>query len=300
VTYAELGSELRTAREKAGRSISEVASETGLPERYVVALEKGNMGELPDLSYARLYLQSYARSLQLDPESMLESWPLTRAQVHVARTQPEEPPRTRSRGPLFVVLGLFLIVGGYLIFRTVQGPARDGQLQQTQRPMASPVQNVTAPGPNLSNPDTSILSAGAATAPDVVQGTLPGADPNTDPDPAAEAAASQATAQPATPVSGTIPVSPFIEPPPVVVTPRALEVVVAAQTWIVIEADGDTVVARVATRGEVITAEAKSDFRITVANPRDLKVVLDGRPLELSVRENRPLIRYPLPGKDSP
>jgi len=302
--YAELGSELRTAREKAGRSISEVASETGLPERYVVALEQGDMADLPDLSYARLYLQSYARSLRLDPESMLAAWPATRPNVPETGLREEPGSRTKPRWPLYAA-GLFLliIVGLVLMNRESTVPPPDPRASQT--PERQPAQLPGSPPTPVAATSTDAFTPVDATTDDVsssqeahtVSPNLLESQPTASPSNAGRADLS--TAQPLTD-AGTVPVSPFVEAEDVPVTLRTLDVVVAAQTWLVIEADGDTVVARVALRGEKVSAEARSDFRLTVANPRDLQVQLDGRPLELSIRSNRPLIRHLLPGKDTP
>ena len=306
--YAEMGTTLRTAREKAGRSISEVASETGLPERYVVALEKGDMADLPDLSYARLYLQSYARSLRLDPDSMLAAWPAARPVVAEKTPREEARVRTKSKWPLYAAsLLLLLVIGSAVLFVRDSG-APSGGSEVSQAPTQPQARPVTAPPPVRSTPAEPAVTDPSATSAATESGTsqnpaesspnlLAQGESQTLPE---ASLTSDAQAQPAFVLSGIVPVSPFKEPEPVPVILRSLDVVVASQTWLVIEADGDTVVAKVAARGEKVSAEARSDFRLTVANPRDLQVLLDGKPFELSVRSNRPLIRHQLPGKDTP
>lgn len=308
--YAELGSTLRSAREKAGRSISDVASDTGLPERYVVALEKGDMSDLPDLSYARLYLQSYARSLRLDPESMLAAWPSARSSVPEKLPREEARVRTKSRWPLVVLALLFFLVIGSMVYLMRDVPEPSGPQEIAERPTQVPARTVTEPAsagapPTVKSTSDSLSSALSVTPHAASSQEAEAVSPNllapheTSLAPAVAEPIAEPPARKLT-TSAPLPVSPFRESEPIPVVMRSLDVQVASQTWLVIEADGDTVVARVAARGEKVTAEARSDFRLTVTNPRDLKVTLDGKPLALSVRSNRPLIRHPLPGKDTP
>jgi cytoskeletal protein RodZ len=71
----ELGACLRDARTAKEMKIADLAQETGLPERYLEALEAGRFGELPDKAYARIYFANYARVLGLDTESLMLQWP---------------------------------------------------------------------------------------------------------------------------------------------------------------------------------------------------------------------------------
>lgn len=63
--------ELIGAREARGLSRQEVAKELRLSEKYIEALENGNFGNLPSLVFARGYVASYTKLLQLDTERFL-------------------------------------------------------------------------------------------------------------------------------------------------------------------------------------------------------------------------------------
>jgi cytoskeleton protein RodZ len=305
-----LGARLRDARQKAGRTTSDVATDTGLPERYVVALEEGDMSAMPDLSYARLYLQSYARLLDLDSEAMLQAWPSARP------SEPERPalrtPGMEWRKAVWIGAAVLVLVGvvGFGLFRSrfESGPAGHEQARPAtlaeQPPATAPEagwavdstaefaseQASPSEGPLLQVPAATLESPPAFAV-------SPGGDAAADEPPsipANEAGRTQVTSQPT-------PVSPFQDDLPAVLPapPRTLTVKVAAQTWLVIEADGDTVVARVVARGETVSTQVASEYRLTVANARDLEVTLDGQPVVLGVRSDRPLIRHPIVGKDS-
>lgn len=248
--YSEVGSVLRTAREKAGRSVSELASETGLPERYIQALEQGDMAVLPDLSYARLYCQSYARALKLDTLEVMQSWPGT---TKVEATLPPPAATTSGSRRLWPWIGAALAVGVGAFLWVPRG----GELPSDR----------TSELPAVSRVDTQFNMA------HIQQEPVPSESDG---------------GQDSTPASSV--------PEPGV--RMILEVTATEQSWVVIEADGDTVEARVLVQDQSLRAEADTEFRLTATNSRGLKVLLDGEAVPLGARTDRPLIRHRI-GKDS-
>jgi cytoskeleton protein RodZ len=67
-----LGETLRQAREKREIPIDDVSRETRIAARYLEALEKGELAELPGSTFGKGYLRTYARYLGLDPEPLVE------------------------------------------------------------------------------------------------------------------------------------------------------------------------------------------------------------------------------------
>ncbi len=65
---------LRTAREKAGRSLSDVAAELKIRERYLEALEAGDHARLPAPAYAAGFVRSYADLLELDGRALAQAY----------------------------------------------------------------------------------------------------------------------------------------------------------------------------------------------------------------------------------
>ncbi len=68
------GNELKAAREALSLTIQDVAGRTKIRGDYLRALEAESFTALPERTFTRSYLQSYARQLQLDPAPMLRDF----------------------------------------------------------------------------------------------------------------------------------------------------------------------------------------------------------------------------------
>jgi cytoskeleton protein RodZ len=67
-----VGAELARARETQGLALAEVAQQLKFSPRQLEALEAERFGDLPGATIARGMLRNYARLLKLDPEPLLE------------------------------------------------------------------------------------------------------------------------------------------------------------------------------------------------------------------------------------
>ncbi len=68
---ARLGDYLRQQREAKGISLDDLAARTRIRVHYLQAIEAGDWGLLPGEAYARAFVRSYARCLQLDEADVL-------------------------------------------------------------------------------------------------------------------------------------------------------------------------------------------------------------------------------------
>lgn len=69
---ATLGGALRTARERSGKSLAELAAETKVHRRFLTALEQNDWSSLPSRVFALGYVRAYAAALGLDAQSAIE------------------------------------------------------------------------------------------------------------------------------------------------------------------------------------------------------------------------------------
>lgn len=63
---------LQSGRHKAGLSVEEVADRLKVPESYILAIESNEFEALPGLVFARGYVRSYARVLELDGNELVD------------------------------------------------------------------------------------------------------------------------------------------------------------------------------------------------------------------------------------
>ncbi len=70
-----VGLVMREARERLGMSVNDVAERIKFAPRQVEALESNDFAHLPQTTFLRGFVRSYARMLQLDEEALLASLP---------------------------------------------------------------------------------------------------------------------------------------------------------------------------------------------------------------------------------
>ncbi|WP_062268796.1 helix-turn-helix domain-containing protein [Endozoicomonas arenosclerae] len=69
---ASPGEVLLAARQKAGLSVEQAADQLKVPESYILAIESNDFEKLPGLVFARGYVRSYARILELDCDAVVD------------------------------------------------------------------------------------------------------------------------------------------------------------------------------------------------------------------------------------
>jgi cytoskeletal protein RodZ len=125
----QVGEILQTARERKGIDLVRAERETKIRARHLVALESGDLDDLPATVYAKGFLRNYSLYLGLDPDEMLSRWrreadrPRTAETVKVAPPpQPITAPRQgfKLTSGLVVAVVLSLIVAGFVGYVALQ------------------------------------------------------------------------------------------------------------------------------------------------------------------------------------
>jgi cytoskeletal protein RodZ len=83
-----IGALLRSARERRGQTIEQIAQLTKIPQRHLLALERGDLAAVPGSFYQRAEIRTFAKAVGLDPDAVI-------AQLDLALT----PPPRRESGP---------------------------------------------------------------------------------------------------------------------------------------------------------------------------------------------------------
>ncbi len=132
-----VGEILQTARERKGVDLARAERETKIRARHLMALEAGDLADLPAPVYAKGFLRNYSTYLGLDADEMIDRWRKEIDQPRRADTPTVKPPpqpiTTPSRGlkltsGLVVALVLAAIVFSFVgyvglqLFRFTQNP----------------------------------------------------------------------------------------------------------------------------------------------------------------------------------
>jgi cytoskeletal protein RodZ len=145
----KVGQRLRSARERAGLDITDIAARTRIPLRHLTAIEQSDYSQLPSPTYSVGFVKSYARVLGLDDvefgrDVREELGARTPGSAMVQNYEPADPKRVAPKwfAWAFAVLAL-LVVGGYLLWR--HNAAADALPQTIDQPIVANGAVDTAP-----------------------------------------------------------------------------------------------------------------------------------------------------------
>jgi cytoskeletal protein RodZ len=117
---ADIGAELRQARESQQRTIDDLSHVTLIHVRHLVALEDGREADLPEPFYVKNFVRKYANALGLPGDAMANRYWDT-------RPLPEHPPRTAAAPDFMVPWWVFpamlgaLLLGAITTFAVMSG-----------------------------------------------------------------------------------------------------------------------------------------------------------------------------------
>ena len=169
-THSGVGRQLHAAREAKGLSLEQVAAETRIPQRHLLAMEAGDFAKLPGRTYAVGFARTYAKTIGLDTDQIGAG---VRAELDAnsedgyrpASFEPGDPARVPSRalGWFAGFAVLLLLAGGFFFFRTIFSPAGElpslvDQQRARQEAQQQAAANSAAPAPAASaNPSGPVV-----------------------------------------------------------------------------------------------------------------------------------------------
>src|ERR1700690_4100569 len=87
-----VGAMLRSAREKQGRVLAEIAEELCVTQRYIRAIEADDLKVLPGIFFYKSFVKQYAAILKLDPKQ----FDAALAKLDLASEVPSQPVRSTT------------------------------------------------------------------------------------------------------------------------------------------------------------------------------------------------------------
>lgn len=265
-----IGATLRAAREQQGLSIGEMAARIKFAPRQLQALEEGNFAALPQGTFLRGLVRSYARSLHLDEQPLLAALPappVEHGDVGAVQAGGTEFPRAsrtvRLNRYLYAAAAMLVVLG--VVWTGNHVPVEEQtvvvqELVLTPEPPASAVTGGEAP-------------ASAAAAPVVAE--VPAIVP---PGTAVAQARSAAVAT-----------APAVAEKPAVaedqLRKRPIHVIFNADTWMEIkDVNGEMLLSRMNPAGSEkwIGGNRRAPYQIAIGRTEAVKMFYRGREIDLS------------------
>ena len=266
---------LRQARERAGVHLGALAATLKVPVRRLEALESGRYDELPDMTFARALALSVCRTLKVDPQPILATFPASH-QVRledIERTLNQPLPQRsmplsagdasliNPRVPVpIVVAALIAVVAAVLWF----------VLPQTVEPVATETPaSVVAPLPEPS------AAVGGPPAVEAVP-------------------APEATTAPAEPVPVVVAPEPIGAAVSAAVNPNGALLLRARQpTWVqVTGASGNVLLQRSMQPGESVSFDADLPLAVVVGRADEVDVSVRGQVFDLAPHTRNNVARF--------
>lgn len=139
------GQMLCRAREAAGLTRAQIAEQTKIPERHLLAIEQNNFAALPARTYAVGFSRNYARTLGLDEAEIVR---LVRTELDGAEEpapravtfEPGDPARIPSSAFAWLagLLALGVVIAGFVFWRSYYSPAAELPPIAQETPEATP------------------------------------------------------------------------------------------------------------------------------------------------------------------
>ncbi|MNS06070.1 cytoskeletal protein RodZ [compost metagenome] len=279
-TLAEIGQDLRAAREARGRSLEEVASQTRMKVSHLRAIEEGDESSLPEPVYVKSFIRKYAQAVGLPADELANQY---------WETKPLPPPPVQKQEinlPWWIfpwVIAALLI--GVVVYFMVVAPRSVPESGPLVTP--SPVPTVTPASPSAL-PGAASPSLPAAT----------GASPVHAPAVATPAAAAPAPASPhatptvrptATPYPTPTPIAspqasptPTPAPEPMSIAPGEelkVRIVATEASWLRVLRDGREVYVGTLPAGQAMSWTANDNLNVSIGNAGGVDLQLGNRSL---------------------
>lgn len=159
---ASVGQSLRSAREKKGLTLEDVAAQTRIPRRHLESLENSDWERLPAPTYTAGFAKSYASAVGLDRSEVYEQLRIemggVRPASHASEVfEPADPARTMPKWLVFAAIAAVLVlvlVMSWLNERSIGGTDQPGDepVTATAPQQGAPAPTAPAPAPTAQGP----------------------------------------------------------------------------------------------------------------------------------------------------
>ncbi len=271
--HAGIGASLRTAREAMGFSTQEVADRIKFSVRQVEALERDDVGHLPQGTFLRGFIRSYARVLHLEPESLLAQTETRMEHQHdwsevQAGGQALPSVSSTERNNLYLLIGALIIALGIAVFLF------------TQRDKGTPAtaEQAAVQTPPAMEAAVSAVPVTATQKTEIVEVAPPKAVKVQAPTPQIKEEKSPA-------VAGTAPPPAKREVPLEQLMKRPIHFVFLQDAWVEVkDVNGEVLISRVTAAGEEkwVGGNRRAPYQVNIGKVEAIRLYYKGKEVDLS------------------
>ena len=257
---AEIGSQLREAREALQLSLLEVEKETRIRRSFLQALEEERFADLPGDVYTRGFLRNYAIFLNLNPQPLLDEYDVLRAEpvqyVPQVLDEPLLPARpTNVGGRIFLIIMAIIVLSllGWFIYNRIYTGAGPIDLLRG-RAVRSPTVTITMSVPTTTPVNsTEELPTAQAAEPTLLPTITPLPEPTL---------AATVTLSPTTTLTKVIGIQ--------------VQAAILSDTWTEVTIDGEATFQGTLKEGDQLTWVAQSTLALHIGNAGGVSVTVNG------------------------
>ena len=295
-TQESVGSHLKQQREAQKLSLKDISDAINVRTGQLIAIEEGNLKDLPGMVYAVGFVRSYATHLGIDSDEAVARFKQEHA--NAAPAQPElavQTPEQENQLPTSFMLtgagiGLFLVITIWFVFLKTGTPAEEKDVIPNVPVHLQADVSDTLTDPTLGRDTKDILGDLATTDTPKIN------TENASQDTAITVAKNTQPTAPVTEPVKQIPVTNTLKQPK---TPRSANKTQAAQTfgvprsrsrvslksvdssWVQIrDKTGKSLFQKVLRPGQIYRAPKEHGLKLTTANAGGLEVYVDGKKVE--------------------
>lgn len=250
--YKDVGNKLKDRRRQLKRELKDISDELKTSEDYLSAIEEGNVGALPSAVYYNLFARSYADELGMDSEELLEESVRAEQMENMAAFTYSEKLTPRAKvlkwlqEASITKMGVWMGAAVLFIFTIVVV--------------------VSLSGDKTEEPSNSSSVTGAEAKPDSESVLIEESFAET------EASGQESMSENISIEESRPEVEGARQMPE---QPMELNVNITDSCWILVVADGDTVLNHTLVRGDTRNLRANDRFVVTVALPNNLELKLN-------------------------
>jgi cytoskeleton protein RodZ len=287
-----VGATLRAAREEQGLTVADVAERIKFSVRQVEALEADDAAHLPEGTFLRGFIRSYARTLNLDESALLGSVPPAHAEPHedvaVAQSGGEAFPTTESarRKSAYLLVGALavaLVLAGFVWSHRDSPQPEKIVIEELRLPDAT-----AASAPIVAVPDLATASAVQVVPVKPVESVVTTVAPAK---PKAVAPAPVVVPVAVPPVSGKP------EVPLEQLKKRPIHIVFTDEAWMEItDVKGEVLLSRVTPAGSEkwIGGGRRAPYQVAIGKTSAVRIYYKGREVDLSQYKQAGLVHLVL------